>query len=85
MLTIYNNNNPNFIQAPFYKYQEDLASELGLIPSFTKMLFTDPSFAIKLYFGPIVPAHYRVIGEHRWSGARDEIFNVFPNMRAGMK
>ncbi|CAK8688883.1 unnamed protein product [Clavelina lepadiformis] len=68
-----------------FEYQEDLAQELRLIPPFFKLLFTDPRLAFKLYFGPVVPYHYRLCGNHSWEQARDRSLNITDEIMSGMK
>ena len=68
-----------------FRYQEQLASEIGLVPSFFKLLFSDPRLARMLYFGPIIPMHYRLIGEHKWENAREYSLNVWKECLSGMR
>jgi dimethylaniline monooxygenase (N-oxide forming) len=42
--------------------------------SFTgKLILTDPKLAPAVFFGPVTPYQYRVMGPGKWSGARDAI------------
>ena len=37
---------------------------------------TDPALAFKCYFGPCIPAQYRLVGPGSWQGAKDVIMGV---------
>lgn len=37
---------------------------------------TDPKLAFKCFFGPCLPAQYRLVGPGSWQGARDVIMGV---------
>ena len=39
---------------------------------------------MKMYFGPIIAVHYRVIGEHKWKDAREHALNVWQHCLSGM-
>ncbi len=41
---------------------EELAEELGVKPSFWKLLLTNPSLALKTQLGPALPVLYRIHG-----------------------
>lgn len=38
-----------------------------------KLLLKDPRLAFSIFFGPLTPQQYRVIGHGQWQGAREEI------------
>ncbi|CAK8688803.1 unnamed protein product [Clavelina lepadiformis] len=68
-----------------YHYQEDLAQDLGLVPSFFKLLLTDPRLAYMYYLGPVVPYHYRLVGDHSWDKARERSLNIMDEALSGMR
>ena len=55
---------------------DDIASLVGVKPNLWKVFFQDPMLAIKLFFGPCVPAQYRLMGPGAWSGAKQVIEEV---------
>ena len=54
-------------------YADDLARQVGCFPPLYTYLFTNPSFWYKMYYGPNVPYAYRLVGPHKWDGAREAI------------
>lgn len=58
---------------------DELAQEIGVQPQLSRMLVTDPGLALRCFFGPCVPAQYRLQGPGNWSGAKDVIKNAFQN------
>ncbi|XP_076815187.1 dimethylaniline monooxygenase [N-oxide-forming] 2-like [Clavelina lepadiformis] len=68
-----------------FHYQEDLAQDLGLVPSFLKLLLTDPKLAYMYYLGPVVPYHYRLVGDHSWDKARERSLNIMDEALSGMR
>ena len=60
-------------------YQDELARDIGVLPSLWKLLFTDPRLAYAFYFGPVVGGWYRLQGRGSWNGARNAILNVWEN------
>ena|SRR6218665_394323 len=41
-----------------------------------RLFLRDPKLAISMFFGPIAPSHYRVMGHGAWPGARDAILTI---------
>lgn len=39
-----------------------------------KLLLKDPKLAASVFFGPVTPYQYRVMGPGKWQGAREAIF-----------
>ena len=72
-------------QTNLFHYQEDLAQDLGLVPSFLKLLLTDPKLAYMYYLGPVVPYHYRLVGDHSWDKARERSLNIMDEALSGMR
>ncbi|GFO18168.1 dimethylaniline monooxygenase [n-oxide-forming] [Plakobranchus ocellatus] len=49
---------------------EEIASEIGVAPSFWRLLFSGkPKLAFKIFFGPALPYIYRLVGPGAWQGA----------------
>ncbi len=42
-----------------------------------RLLLCDPRLAIGFFFNPVIPSHYRLVGPHTWSGARDAIITTW--------
>lgn len=70
------------IQVDFIEYMDDVAIEIGVKPNFFKMLFTDPVFFFKNFFGPSVPYQYRLEGPGKWEGAKNAIETVWERVEA---
>jgi len=47
-------------------------------------MFTDPTLVMRLLCGPFVSARYRLQDPHPWTGARQAIMDVFPDVWHGM-
>ncbi|XP_077987016.1 dimethylaniline monooxygenase [N-oxide-forming] 2-like [Glandiceps talaboti] len=60
-------------------YQDELARDIGALPSIWKLLFTDWRLAYAYYFGPAIGSWYRLQGPASWKGARDAILNTWAN------
>jgi dimethylaniline monooxygenase (N-oxide forming) len=63
---------------------DELAEQMGCKPHLEKYLFTDPKFALKLFFGGNFPYVYRLNGPHAWSGAREAILDSNRRISTGM-
>lgn len=60
---------------------DDIANEIGVRPNMTSLLTEDPLFAVRCFFGPCVPAQYRLHGPHSKPAlARRSIENCFTNI-----
>ena len=59
---------------------DEIGTFIGVIPSFWKLWRQDPSLAWKCFFGPCVPAQYRLFGPGAWQGARAVIDGVQESM-----
>ena len=55
---------------------DELASLIGAKPNLWHLLTTDPQLAFRCFFGPCIPAQYRLMGPGAWLGARDIIMGV---------
>eukprot|EP00058_Branchiostoma_floridae_P021859 XP_002607349.1 hypothetical protein BRAFLDRAFT_69756 [Branchiostoma floridae] len=66
-------------------YRDEIAREIGAMPSFWKLLLKDPRLAFRVYSQPPLPAHYRLVGPHPWPGAADytkeAVGNTFYSLR----
>nr|XP_009858786.2 dimethylaniline monooxygenase [N-oxide-forming] 2-like isoform X1 [Ciona intestinalis] len=63
-------------KVPIFEYQEEIAGEIGVLPSFFRLLFTDPRLAFNFYFGPLLPYHYRIVGENSKPECREYALNA---------
>lgn len=58
-------------------YSDDLARSIGCRPHFLRLFFTDPYLWLKLMWGPLLNAHYRLTGPHAQPArARHTIVNA---------
>lgn len=64
---------------------DDVSSLIGAKPNLWKMFFQDPGFAIKCFFSPCIPAQYRLVGPHAWSGARKVIEDVEDSIQTPLR
>lgn len=60
----------------FIEYSDEISSLIGARPNLWHLLMTDPKLAFKCFFGPCLPAQYRLVGPGSWQGARDVIMGV---------
>nr|XP_025036911.1 dimethylaniline monooxygenase [N-oxide-forming] 3-like isoform X2 [Pelodiscus sinensis] len=63
----------NTLQTDYISYMDELASAIGVKPSFPWLLLTDPRLALAVYFGPCTPYQFRLTGPGKWDGARKSI------------
>lgn len=60
---------------------DDLAVEVGVKPDMISLFREDPLFAVRCFFGPCIPAQYRLVGPHSQPlVARRSIENCFTNV-----
>ncbi|XP_064615988.1 flavin-containing monooxygenase 5-like [Liolophura sinensis] len=62
------------IQVDFVPIMDELAELVGCKPDFKELFKTDPKLAWKCLTGPCTPYQFRLMGRHKWPGARDAIF-----------
>ena len=60
-------------------YRDQLAKEIGALPSLTKLIFSDPVLAYYYYFGPAYPPCDRLVGPGAWPGARQALIDAKKN------
>merc|ERR1712048_17752 len=54
----------------YVQYMDSLAADIGVAPPLSwEFLLRNPQLACKLFFGPVVPAQYRLTGQHPWEQA----------------
>ena len=63
-------------QVNVISYMDEIASLIGAKPNLWHLLTTDPQLAFRCFFGPCIPAQYRLLGPGAWLGARDIIMGV---------
>ncbi|XP_074653875.1 flavin-containing monooxygenase 5-like [Tubulanus polymorphus] len=73
------------IQVDWIPFLDGLAEQIGCKPDIRGMLFSDPKFAMKLYFGPCTPYQYRLQGPHSWPPARRTIETVWDRVLYPLK
>lgn len=73
------------MQIDWVNFMDEIAEQYGARPNLWKYFFTDPKFWYKLYFGPCLPYQYRIVGPHKWSGAREAIMNVEERIDAAFR
>lgn len=64
---------------------DEIAVQIGVKPNLLSVAMTDPYLAARCYFGPCVPAQYRLMGPGKWDDAPKVIRAVFQNHQTGMK
>ena len=66
----------SFPQVKYISYSDEIASLIDAKPNLWQLLRKDPVLACRCFFGPCVPAQYRLKGQGAWQGARDVIMGV---------
>ena len=64
---------------------DTIAEKIGARPSMLSLLRLDVWFALRCYFGPCIPAQYRLTGPNKWEGAKDAICRSLMNNIHGTK
>ncbi|GFO26102.1 dimethylaniline monooxygenase [n-oxide-forming] [Plakobranchus ocellatus] len=77
MAQLYVESRRHSMQTFWIDYMDQVASKIGAKPNLWKYLLTDPELALKCYFGPCLPAQYRLVGPNAWPKAREFILEVF--------
>ena len=72
-------------QVNFIAYADELSFLIGAKPNLWHLLRTDPELAFRCFFGPCVPAQYRLVGPGTWQGARDIIMGVQESKRVPLR
>ncbi|XP_067671651.1 flavin-containing monooxygenase 5-like [Haliotis asinina] len=71
------------VQTYWIDYMDEIASKIGVKPNFKRLVFEDPVLAFKCFFGPCVPAQYRLTGPGKWEGARPLIMDAVSRATRG--
>ncbi|XP_062616301.1 flavin-containing monooxygenase 5-like [Saccostrea cucullata] len=61
------------IQVDYINFMDELSKLNGNYPYLGKLMLTDPKLAAMVFFGPVTPYQYRVMGPGKWDGARQAI------------
>lgn len=72
----------NTLQVDWINYMDELAEIVGCKPNIASYLFKDPKLWAALSFGPCFPYQYRLVGPHKWTGAREAILRAPARMKA---
>ncbi|XP_053735850.1 flavin-containing monooxygenase 5-like isoform X3 [Synchiropus splendidus] len=54
-------------------WPESFEFQIGVRPNLLRLVLTDPTLWLKVFFGPCTPFQYRLCGPGRWAGARQAI------------
>ncbi|VDO11620.1 unnamed protein product, partial [Haemonchus placei] len=73
------------MQVDFVKYMDEIATMVGCKPNLWKVLFSSPSFALRLFKGANVPYVYRLVGPNKWDGAYDAVCTVPQRVKKPLK
>ncbi len=66
----------HLLQLPHLQIRDELAAELGVLPSWWELLRQGgPRLLYLYYFGPALSFYYRLKGPHSWTGAGAAIAN----------
>lgn len=60
-------------QVDYIPYADELANQVGCKPNLVKLFFSDPTLALRCFFGPCTPVQYRLMGPGAWKGAKKAI------------
>ncbi|KFM78867.1 Dimethylaniline monooxygenase [N-oxide-forming] 5, partial [Stegodyphus mimosarum] len=81
----YGDNSRVSVHIDILPYLEGLASKIGAKPNLFKLLFTDPKLYMACVFGVFLPYRFRLVGPHKWKGAREAILTADKRMRAALQ
>ena len=70
------------LQCNSLQFRNELAREVGVLPNFGKLLFTDPKLARNVFLGPAFTVHHRLVGPHAWAGAREAALTAYNRVLA---
>ncbi|KAI1892028.1 hypothetical protein AGOR_G00149770 [Albula goreensis] len=73
------------IQVDYILYMDDLARQVGVLPSFLRLLLRDPRLGLSVLLGPCTPYQYRLYGPGQWAGARQAILTQWDRVAKPMK
>nr|XP_002736813.1 PREDICTED: dimethylaniline monooxygenase [N-oxide-forming] 4-like [Saccoglossus kowalevskii] len=62
-------------------YQDDIARDIGVLPTLWNLLFPDPRLIYEYYMGPAIGAWYRLRGPATWDGAKQTILSTWDNTK----
>jgi dimethylaniline monooxygenase (N-oxide forming) len=69
----------------YIPYLEEIARTLGCMPNLWQYALTDPKLWYHLVFGLYTTYQFRLVGDHRWPGARDAIIHTNDRIEAALK
>lgn len=73
------------IQVDYAPYMDEVAKQFGVMPSFWRLLLTDPRVWSRVVFGPVTPYQYRLRGPGKWAGARRAILTQMERVAEPMQ
>lgn len=73
------------IQVDYLTYMDEIAEVVGVQPSISRLLLTDPRLGLNLMFGPSTPYQYRLRGPRKWAGARQAILTQWERVAKPMQ
>nr|XP_027204901.1 dimethylaniline monooxygenase [N-oxide-forming] 5-like [Dermatophagoides pteronyssinus] len=73
------------IEVEFTPFMDELANEVGCMPTVWKYLFTDPKLFKTLLMEPSVAYQYRLIGPNKWKGARDAQIKAIDRIQSALE
>lgn len=73
------------LHVDFVTYMDDLAGEMGVMPSLAWLFFTDFPLFKQVMWGPLSAYQYRLTGPGTWEGARKAIITQFDRMYQPLK
>lgn len=72
------------IQVDYCTFTDELAKLMGVRPHAWRYMLKNPRLAYHLWFGPLLPYHFRLEGPHQWEGARKAIVSVWDRVNADL-
>ncbi|XP_041372678.1 dimethylaniline monooxygenase [N-oxide-forming] 2-like [Gigantopelta aegis] len=72
-------------QVPYLAYIDELAAELGVKPSFWRLVWRHPRLAYLSIFGPASPVQYRLLGPHSNAEAVSHCSAIYENTFSGVR
>ncbi|XP_041373298.1 dimethylaniline monooxygenase [N-oxide-forming] 2-like [Gigantopelta aegis] len=72
-------------QVPYLAYIDELAADLGVKPTFWRLVWRHPRIAYSCIFGPASPVQYRLLGPHSNAEAINHCSAIYENTFSGVR
>lgn len=73
------------IQVDYISYMDEIAELVGVRPSISRLMLSDPRIGMSVLLGPCTPYQYRLRGPGKWAGARQAILQQWDRVAQPMQ